>query len=121
MPYALIRDVFGFRLEIHDDDSPSEARAKLEGGVARYMGEGNEQKAHLIGHLLGFDFSHSPHLKGILGDAKQVERAFHAAASFPATATEVAAGALPGTPDGRRPRTWCCASGECRIAPPHRA
>jgi class 3 adenylate cyclase/tetratricopeptide (TPR) repeat protein len=29
-----------------------------------------EESAHLLGHMLGFDFSHSPHLKGFLQDAE---------------------------------------------------
>jgi tetratricopeptide (TPR) repeat protein len=48
---------------------------------------GNAEKAELyvpfIGHLIGFDYSADPHIKGILGDAKQIRGlAFHYAGEF---------------------------------------
>lgn len=40
-------------------------------------------RAHFIGHLIGLDFSLSPHLRGIIDDAKQIRmRAFHYATQF---------------------------------------
>ena len=39
--------------------------------------------AHLLGHLIGLDFSDSRHIKGILDDGKQIRnRGFHAAAQM---------------------------------------
>ncbi|HRQ37620.1 MAG TPA: protein kinase [Chloroflexota bacterium] len=74
-PYALLRDLVSFRYEIQDNDSPSTARQKLEEGIRQHVGE-NEAMAHLLGHLVGFDFSTSPHVKGLLGDPQQLtERA----------------------------------------------
>lgn len=74
-PYALLRDLVSFRYEIQDNDSPAAARQKLEAGIRQHAGE-NEPMAHLLGHLVGFDFSASPHVKGLLGDPQQLtERA----------------------------------------------
>jgi class 3 adenylate cyclase len=85
LPYALVRDMLAFRFEILDSDPPAVAREKLEQGILGMMGEeeANQEKAHFIGHLIGFDFSHSPYLQGILGDARQIrDRAFYYASQF---------------------------------------
>ncbi|MCA1591743.1 MAG: AAA family ATPase [Acidobacteria bacterium] len=105
LPYALVRDVFSFRFEIQDSDPPPLAREKLERGLSA-LAENDEpsmsgnagtslrgdapderdeaaMRAHFIGQLIGFDFSESRHLSGILDDAKQIrDRAFHYAARF---------------------------------------
>jgi class 3 adenylate cyclase/tetratricopeptide (TPR) repeat protein len=78
MPYFLIRDLLSFHFEIQDSDPAAVARAKLERGISEFMGSGGVEMAHFIGHLIGFDFSASPHLRGILGDARQIrDRAFY--------------------------------------------
>jgi class 3 adenylate cyclase len=85
LPYALVRDVFSFRFRIQDDAPPASAREKMERGLVELFGggEGALMRAHFIGHLAGLDFSSSPHLAGILDDAKQVRgRAFHYAAQL---------------------------------------
>ena len=86
LPYALVRDVFASRFEIQDSDRASVVRDKLERGLLNLMGIAGEEaamRAHFIGHLIGFDFSGSPHLQGILSDARQIrDRAFHYAAEF---------------------------------------
>jgi len=88
LPYALLRDVFSYRFGIQDSDSPSVAREKMERGLVGLFGlfgggEDALMRAHFIGHLVGLDFSSSPHLAGILDDAKQVRgRAFHYAAQL---------------------------------------
>jgi len=89
-PYALWRDVLSFRFEILDDDPLPEVCQKMEQGVAALLGhaavEANghsplppddapndvREMAHLMGFLAGFDFSDSPHIKGLLGDPKQL-------------------------------------------------
>jgi serine/threonine protein kinase/tetratricopeptide (TPR) repeat protein len=86
LPYALVRDLLSMRFGIQDSDTPQIARAKLERGVLEVLG-GNSadalMRAHFIGHLAGLDFSASPYLAGVLGDAKQMRgRAFHYAAQF---------------------------------------
>lgn len=74
-PYALLRDLVSFRYQIQDNDSPIVAREKLEEGIGQQIGT-REEMAHLLGHLIGFDFSDSPHVRGLLSDPKQLtERA----------------------------------------------
>jgi class 3 adenylate cyclase/tetratricopeptide (TPR) repeat protein len=88
LPYSLIRDVLAFRFEIQESDPAAVAREKLERGIIDFMGADSVEKAHFIGHLVGFDFSSSPYLQGILGDARQIhDRAFHYAAQFFAQVT----------------------------------
>ncbi|MEO7913407.1 MAG: adenylate/guanylate cyclase domain-containing protein, partial [Roseiflexaceae bacterium] len=82
-PYALLRDLFAFRFQIQDSDRAAEARQKLELGIAGFMGVAGAERAPFIGHLIGFDFSASPHLHGILDNARQLrDRAFHYLAQF---------------------------------------
>lgn len=80
IPYALLRDILSVAFNIQDSDRAAIARQKLERGIFGFIG--NKKKAnlytHFIGHLIGFDFSKSPHLRGILGDARQIrDLAFH--------------------------------------------
>jgi class 3 adenylate cyclase/tetratricopeptide (TPR) repeat protein/predicted Ser/Thr protein kinase len=88
LPYSLVRDLFSFRFEIQDSDPPQVAREKLEHGIfALSGGAGGEEeatmRAHFIGQLIGFDFSESKHLSGILDDVRQIhDRAFRYAAQF---------------------------------------
>ncbi|HET9224315.1 MAG TPA: adenylate/guanylate cyclase domain-containing protein, partial [Roseiflexaceae bacterium] len=83
LPYALIRDVLAFRFEIHESDSSAVARAKLERGMIEFLGADGAEKVHFIGHLIGFDFAHSPYLQGILADGRQIrDRAFHYLTQF---------------------------------------
>ncbi len=85
LPYALLRDVLSFRFEIQDGDAPHAAREKLERGLQASSPNAEEARAeaHCIGHLMGFDFSDSPHLRPILDDARQIrDRAFQCAAHY---------------------------------------
>jgi class 3 adenylate cyclase/tetratricopeptide (TPR) repeat protein len=74
LPYALIRDLFSFRFQIQDSDRARVVRQKVEAGFGEVLGtdEQGQMKAHFIGQLLGFDFSDSPHLRGVLDDAQQL-------------------------------------------------
>jgi serine/threonine protein kinase/tetratricopeptide (TPR) repeat protein len=71
-PYALLRDVISFRFEILDSDPFEVICDKLEAGVALLTGSPNPEMAHMIGHLCGFDFSASEHIKGLLIDPQQL-------------------------------------------------
>jgi class 3 adenylate cyclase/tetratricopeptide (TPR) repeat protein len=83
LPYFLIRDLFSFRFDILESDRAAAAREKLEQGIVDSMGAGGREKAHFIGHLIGFDFSGSPYVRGILDDARQIhDRALHYATQF---------------------------------------
>ena len=98
-PYGLLRDLLAWRLEIADTDDMEAAKAKLEQGIAPLFvaddGPANAQAhAHLLGHLIGLDFTTSVHLRGILDDARQIRnRGFHAAAQ---TFRRMTAGDVPG-------------------------
>ncbi len=82
-PYGLLRDLVSDHLQISDSDSVAEARRRLVEGIERLLGEEGEAPAHLLGHLLGLDFSSSPHVIRILNDAAQIhDRAFEALAQF---------------------------------------
>ena len=79
-PFGLLRYVLAWRLQINDDDDADSARRKLVDGVAPLFETDGEVQAHLLGQLIGLDFSDSPHVRGIAGDARQLRnRAFHAA------------------------------------------
>lgn len=79
LPYSLVRDLFSFRFEILDDDSPEVAREKLVTGFLKLIENSEfktsdaEMKIHFIGQLIGFDFSESLHIKGILDDLQQLQ------------------------------------------------
>jgi class 3 adenylate cyclase/tetratricopeptide (TPR) repeat protein len=92
-PFALIRDVFSARFEIQESDSAAVAREKFECGLSNLLihaaGPGASPSEdltliiHFIGQLLGLDYSASPHLRDILGDAEQIRhRAFHGFSRF---------------------------------------
>jgi class 3 adenylate cyclase/predicted ATPase len=83
-PFGLLRDVLAWRLQIADTDSEAVARHKIEAGITPLFTAdegpaGAQAQAHLLGHLIGLDFSTSPHVQGILDDPRQIRaRGFHA-------------------------------------------
>jgi class 3 adenylate cyclase/tetratricopeptide (TPR) repeat protein len=95
LPYSLMRDVLAFGFEIQESDPAAVVREKLERGMVDFLGAGGLEKVHFIGHLIGFDFSNSPYLHGILGDARQIrDRAFHYVAQLLAEVTRHTAAAI---------------------------
>ena len=97
IPYALLRDILSSSFNIQDNDRSAVVRQKLEQGILNYTG--NKKKAnlytHFIGHLIGFDFSKSRHLKGILGEARQIrDLAFHYASQLFIDITRQQAGVI---------------------------
>ena len=87
-PYGLLRDILAWRLQIADDDTLEAAKAKLERGIVPLFVHDDgedlaEGHAHLLGHLLGLDYSASHHIRGIRDDPRHIRnRAFHAAAQM---------------------------------------
>ena len=82
-PYSLLRDLFAWRFEIQDSDSQAAARAKLAQGFGALFGERADEQTALMGQLIGLDYGTSPHIAGIVGEAKQIrDRAFHAGAQY---------------------------------------
>ena len=74
IPYSLLRDLFAFRFEIHDDDPAAVVRDKMTTGFAATMGteETTERNAHILGQLIGYDFRGSPYVRPLLDDAQQL-------------------------------------------------
>jgi class 3 adenylate cyclase/tetratricopeptide (TPR) repeat protein len=88
-PYGMLRDMLTWHLQISEDDGAEAARLKLVEFARALFGEDaggaevGEVHAHLLGQLIGLNFSTSVHLRGILEDARQIRnRAFHAAAQI---------------------------------------
>jgi len=78
-PHALLRSLFSFHFAIQDSDPSGVARDSLVRGLMpgfqadQSSSEAQvEMKAHIIGQLLGFDFSASPHVQDIGQDAQQL-------------------------------------------------
>ena len=74
IPYSLLRDIFATQFQIKESDKASQVRGKVETGFMEQLGEdkGGRMRAHIIGQLLGFDFSTSGHLKDIHDDPQQL-------------------------------------------------
>ena len=81
-PYALLRDLIAYRFQISDSDSPALVRARFENGLANIIAVNDitQQTEHLkltteiaamVGQLVGYDFSSSPFVKGVLSDPQQ--------------------------------------------------
>jgi len=74
VPYTLLRDAIGLRLNIPDDVPLELARQKMERAIQILLPADPAalEKARFIGHLLGLDFSSTPELSGILSDPGQI-------------------------------------------------
>jgi predicted ATPase/class 3 adenylate cyclase len=80
IPFSLLRDLFILSYRIKDTDPVEIVRDKFEQGITESIFDSpagfdqsdlsNQAQVHLLGQLLGFDFSYSPHLKGFLQDAE---------------------------------------------------
>ena len=85
-PFGLLRDLFGRWVQIADGDNLQAAKDKFEQFIAPLFDDEDgpdlaQSHAHLLGHLIGLNFSDSRHVKGLHDDPKQVRsRAFHTAA-----------------------------------------
>jgi class 3 adenylate cyclase/tetratricopeptide (TPR) repeat protein len=79
-PYGVLRDMLMGQFQIGEADPAELARRKLVEGLSPlFAGEG-EAPIHLLGHLIGLDFSASQHVQDLVGDERQFrERAFDAA------------------------------------------
>src|SRR5687768_1783202 len=85
LQYALVRDLFASRFGIQESDSTEVKRSKFESGMELFLGAAEESRmmAHVVGQLIGFDFSTSPHVKPMLGNPRQIrDRALEYAAEF---------------------------------------
>jgi tetratricopeptide (TPR) repeat protein len=81
-PYSLVRDLFAWHLRISDSDSPEAARDKLLRSFAPLFANEGEAPVHALGHLIGLDFSGSPHVQELLTDEARLRETAFAAASL---------------------------------------
>jgi tetratricopeptide (TPR) repeat protein len=82
-PHGLLRDLVTRRFQIADSDTAALARGKLIDGLAPLFRDEGEAPAHMLGHLIGLDFSTSPHVARVINDAMQLRaRAFEVVANF---------------------------------------
>ena len=54
IPYSVLRDLFRDYLDIAESDDAVAVRSKFEAGLSPYL---DTERAHLVGHLVGFDLS----------------------------------------------------------------
>ena len=71
-PDSLLRQLVAALLDRLGCEAEADPLGALERGVELLLGDGGAEAAHFIGHLLGYDLSASPHLRGALGDARQI-------------------------------------------------
>ncbi len=75
VPYSLWRDLFAFRFDILDSDSPAVALSKFRNGFVGHRAAADSatdpeqlaNQADIVGHWLGFDFSASPAVARLAG------------------------------------------------------
>ena len=80
-PFGLLRDLLLRHLQIGENEPAAVARDKLVAQLAPLLADAGDAPAHLLGHLVGLDFSASPHVRDLLGDEAQLrQRAFEAGA-----------------------------------------
>jgi tetratricopeptide (TPR) repeat protein len=73
-PFSLTRDLFSFRFQILDSDPLEVARRKFVEGVAGFLGTGSEERAHVLGQLVGFDFTSLSEVAEALKDGEAFRR-----------------------------------------------
>ncbi|MCG2784371.1 MAG: AAA family ATPase [Anaerolineae bacterium] len=73
-PFAFLREIVAFRFQIQDSDSLAVVFQKMEAGFQNFLPDDPraQEKAHIVGQLIGYDFSQSQHLSGLLGEATQL-------------------------------------------------
>jgi class 3 adenylate cyclase/tetratricopeptide (TPR) repeat protein len=73
-PYAFLREIVAFRFQIQDNDPLAVVHKKMEDGFKAFLPDDPavEERAHFVGQLIGYNFSDSPHLRGLLSDPAQV-------------------------------------------------
>jgi class 3 adenylate cyclase/tetratricopeptide (TPR) repeat protein len=62
--YSLWRDLFAYQFGLLETETAAEALARFRAGMAGLL---EPDRADLVGHLVGFDFSASPHVATLLG------------------------------------------------------
>ena len=73
IPHYLLRNMLADRFQILDSDPLAAVRQKFVVGLAEFLPQDSEMKAHILGTWLGYDFSESPHLRLIQDDPEQIK------------------------------------------------
>jgi class 3 adenylate cyclase/tetratricopeptide (TPR) repeat protein len=82
-PFGLLRDMLYRQLQIGEGEDPAAARDKLVQALTPLFAEQGEAPMHLLGQLIGLDFTASPHVAELLGDeARFRAQAFEAGALY---------------------------------------
>ncbi|MBN1954499.1 MAG: AAA family ATPase, partial [Anaerolineae bacterium] len=63
-PYSIVRDMFAQRFDILESDSAAAVLAKFRAGTAAIL---PPERADLVGHWIGFDFSSTPAVQNLTG------------------------------------------------------
>ncbi|MFN2198777.1 MAG: ATP-binding protein [Anaerolineales bacterium] len=73
-PFAMLRDLFAAHFGILDNDPLPVIGERITASfrAAHGMAQNAEMKAHFVGQLLGYDFSDSPDLQGVLAAPRQL-------------------------------------------------
>jgi ABC-type oligopeptide transport system substrate-binding subunit/class 3 adenylate cyclase len=74
IPYALLRNMIKNRFDIQDNDPIEIVHQKVENGFGEIFGTDDNglTRSQTIGQLLGFNFTDSPHIKGILDNPQKL-------------------------------------------------
>ena len=76
VPFGLLREMISYRLGVITTDPVQVTRQRMVEALSATLQDEPEMKAHFVGSLLGFDFSDSPYLQGVVNDPTQLsERA----------------------------------------------
>lgn len=80
-PHGLLRDMLLRLLQIGDSDAPEAARERLMQFFGPLFVAEGDAPMHLLGQLMGLDFTDSPHVRELLADEALLrQRAYEAAA-----------------------------------------
>ena len=71
-PYGLVHDMFANYYGIMDDDPIERVRERLTTGLEASLGNESRMKAHIIGAMLGIDYSESRHITSLRNNPKQL-------------------------------------------------
>lgn len=63
-PYGILHDLFARHLDIRDSDSAEVLQQKIAAGFAPHL---TPQRAHVVGHLIGFDLAAAPGVQKLTG------------------------------------------------------
>jgi class 3 adenylate cyclase len=78
-PCGLLRDLFFWHLGVHDSDTQAQAQERFASALKPVLGAQADEHTALLGQMIGLDYSHSPHISGILQDGRQLRaRGLHA-------------------------------------------